>query len=367
MIQPYVPTYREPLFRELRSRLTAHGAELIIAVDRERVDRKDHTSSQVDVVLGSRLEGNARWRPVRQLRLGVEDLVVAEQALKHVEVYPLLARPRYRRPGFAFWGHGRFASQSAALDRVKQAVTRRADWFFAYTQAGADWVGEHGFPASRVTVLRNTIDGEALARDLVGVNDRDVAEYRSIHGLSEGATALFLGGVDADKDVGFLLAAADSAADMIPGFTMLFAGDGTGLQSVMEAERRGCHVRVLGHVEGRSKALALRSSSVLVVPRGVGLVAVDAIISGLPVVALSRAGHGPEFAYLEGKSVVRVTTHARPVDIAEAMSASMKAHEQQHFDIEACLTRGREWGIEAMASRFMVGLESWNEIRHFRL
>ena len=108
------------------------------------------------------------------------------------------------------WGHGRSYStpQGPRAAYLKQYLTRRSQWFFAYTQAGADHVMANGFPATRLSVLNNTIDTDSLRRDLEAVSDDDVDAFSSRHRLTPGRTALFLGGVDKAKGVDFLLGSA---------------------------------------------------------------------------------------------------------------------------------------------------------------
>ncbi len=106
------------------------------------------------------------------------------------------------------WGHGRTYTKRAGRlqERVKQWLTLRSRWFFAYTQGGAQAVIRLGFPAERVTVVQNTIDSTSL-RELVA-QERENAneEFREKYGLDT-ATAVFVGGLDASKRLDFLIAA----------------------------------------------------------------------------------------------------------------------------------------------------------------
>jgi len=144
----------------------------------------------------------------------------------------------------ATWGHGRSYSseQSAPVAALKNWLTRRGDWFFAYTQGGADHVVRHGFPRARVSVLNNTIDTEQLRADLDDVDPRDLDEFRREHDLTPGRIALFLGGVDKKKGIGFLLESARLAGEMMPGFVLLIAGSGDSVSMVpsCSGRRRSC-------------------------------------------------------------------------------------------------------------------------------
>lgn len=149
---------------------------------------------------------------------------------------------------------------------LKQWVTRRSDWFFAYTQEGADYVARHGVPPNRVTVLNNTIDTEQLRRELETVSEAEIDDVRQRHSLIPGQPALFLGGVVATKGIGFLLDASDEVAKQIPGFQLVIAGSGSSCNLVRRRQQEGAPIAYVGRLEGFDKAVALRSASVMMIP-----------------------------------------------------------------------------------------------------
>ncbi len=268
IVHPFVQRYRQSLYERLWSELSGTGIEVLVAQNKPPpalAARADSTTAPWSLPVATKWlrirDKDVAIRDFRALRLGPTDLVIVEQAVKNVETYPLLVRKALGGPSVAMWGHGRSYStpQGAALAAAKQFLTRRCDWFFAYTQAGADHVIAHGFPPTRVSVLNNTIDTGALRRDLDAVSDDDVEAFSQRYDLAPGKTALFLGGVDKAKGIDFLLESAQQAARMLPGFVLLVGGAGAELADVQAAQHAGAPVRALGRLDGPNKALALPS------------------------------------------------------------------------------------------------------------
>lgn len=297
-------------------------------------------------------------RQLGDLGLGSSDLVIVEQAIKNLETYPLLLRRRRDGPSVAMWGHGRSYSvrQPAALASAKQWLTRRTDWFFSYTEAGAEHVVEHGFPRERVTVLNNTIDTAGLASDLSGVGD--LTDFQRRHRLTPGRTALFLGGVDRAKGIDFLLKGAMMTADKLPGFTLLVAGAGDQAGMVMDLERAGGPVRYLGRLDGHDKAVALAACDLMAIPEWIGLVAVDSLVAGRPIVTTDHHSHSPEHEYLS-HGLTAVFTEHDSVSYAHGIVALLDDRPRLLRLQAACRAASDAYSLERTVLAFMSGIRGW--------
>lgn len=370
IVQPYVPTYRMPLFRELRPLLAQSGIELFLATGRPdgptALRRDDCSDTESDLILEQRaVKIIGRQLLIRPLGQVLEhyppDYVIVEQAIKNLEVYPLLVRRLVRRrPQLAMWGQGRTFStpQGAASRTTKDWLTRRCDWFFAYTHEGANYVANHGFDPEKITVLLNSTDTVALRSDLEAVTDEQIAHFRSSHGLKSGATALFLGGVDTSKGIDFLVEAARRIAHQITGFRLLVGGEGASSAWVRERQSFGDPVVALGRLEGHQRALAMRAANLMLVPQWVGLVAVDSLAAGLPIVTTQHRSHSPEFNFLvSGRNAV-VTEHTIDSYVAEVVSLFGDPVRQTALREKAILD-SEPYTIEAMAARFVDGVFRW--------
>ena len=371
VLQPYVPEYRVAFFRELRTSLSDRGFELTLAAGRaeghlaERGD--DKTDSAADVVLTSRrirVGGKPLlMRDVRSVLREVQpDLVIAEQAIKNLDVYTLLARQAVKgTPRLGLWGQGRAYStpQGKASTFLKQWVTRHSDWFFAYTEQGADYVARHGMSRNRVTVLNNTVDTEQLRRDLRDVPIETVDNFRRQHSLIPGRTALFLGGVDPSKGIEFLLDAVDKVAEELPGFRLIVAGMGSSAGLVRQRLTQGTPVAYVGRLEGADKAVALRAADVLMIPEWVGLVAVDSLVAGCPIVTTDHHSHSPEFEYLRNHHNAFVVDH----ELSSYASGVVRALTDTHLLSlvrERALRESHLYSLTKMSGSFAQGVHAWS-------
>lgn len=372
VIQTYVPNYRVPFFAQLRNRLTESEIELVVAAGRPTgnlaLRGDDAGDDVVDVWLPSvRMpmpRGRITFRSTQVLAESTRpDLVIVEQALKHTDMYQFLAQQFFRgTPRVGMWGQGRSFStrQSRLAAAAKKRLTRASDWFFAYTDEGARHVIRFGFPSERVTVVQNSTDTEVLRTEIQGVSDAEVKAFRAVHGLTMGRTALFLGGVDASKGIGFLVESARKVEQAMPGFRLLIAGDGQMADFVRREEDAGAPIRSLGSVQGAAKAVALRSADVMMVPQWIGLVAVDALAAGLPIVTTNHPSHSPEFAYLTPGRTALVSAYSVE-QYAETAKSLLDHPEHLRQMQDKCKRASFRFSTTDMASRMAKGIVNWHQ------
>lgn len=367
-VQPYLASYRVAFYEQLSAVLEPHDMCVEVVVGRDEVAREDQGEWPVSVwpdSLGRWTHDRVRFR---RGHLGRQDLVVVEQAIRNVDSWLMLARPRVLRPAIAMWGHGRPDAEAGTVDRLmKRYLTNRVDWFFGYTRKSVDHVVAEGFPRSRTSVVGNTIDTRGLEKDLVAVTDCDIHEFQQVQRLRAGRTALFLGGVDEAKDIDFVLASASAAADRLDDFAMVVAGAGSQLDEVRRAEAAGYPVRVVGRVDGFSKALVLRAADVLAVPRGVGLVAVDSLVAGCPIVTVDGMGHGPEEDYLGPDECVRVAADSSADEYGGEIARILREPDTLGTMASACRERSEALRMEDMVERFREGLLALRDIHEHGL
>lgn len=284
------------------------------------------------------------------------DLVVMEQARRNIDIYRLLIPQVLRRKRVALWGHGAdYAGSVSRLDRLlRRSLTRSADWFFAYSDEGAASVSKQGFDAGQITVLNNSTDTGELRRDLEAVSGSKLAAYQQLHSLGD-HTAAYIGALDDGKRIDLLLEAGFEITRKIPDFRLLVAGDGSLRSSVIEALPTSPWLEYLGPVSGEAKALLLASAQVLTVPGSIGLVAVDSLTAGVPIVTSDANRHGPEFSYLRPGHTVEVTP-ANAKAYSEAVISLLNDKNMMKSMSEACLAASAPFSIERMTDNFIEGL-----------
>lgn len=368
IIHPWLPQYRAPFFSLLRQQ--AKERDILVDVyygspPPEWRQRMDAVDLPFAVQLPTRFYAlRNRYLSKKSLKpvLAGErryDLVVMEQAVRNLESYWLLARMRGR---IAFWGHGRTYTKqvSGAQEALKSWMTRRGEWFFGYTQSGVDAVVEAGFPASRTTVVANAIDTSSLVSGLANVREDDIAEFRKRMDLGE-RVALYIGGLDASKRVDMLVASARLAHQRNKKFRLLVIGAGDEADTVRRACEECEGIIYLGPLFGAERDLALRSSSILMMPGRVGLVAVDSLASGLPIVTTDWPYHAPEFEYLTPGRNCLVTEDSVDAFVTGVLEL-LNDDERRHQMALAARSTASSYSIEAMSANFLEGLVGYRSV-----
>lgn len=363
IVSPSVPQYSVPFFTRLLAAADSEGIRIDVfrgetpSVIRAREDSGDAKFVRTLATREWTVRGSALfYKSSAPVRRGGYDLVILEQAVRNFESYELLARLGRRR--IAFWGHGRTYTKdvSPLQEALKHWLTQRATWFFGYTARGVDTVVERGFPRDRTTILNNTIDTVALEVDLSEVSETEVAEFSRQHDL-RGNTALYLGGLDSYKRIPFLLDSATIAHDKCPDFRLLIAGNGSDRPLVTEFAARNPWAIFLGGVRGRDKARALKTAQAVSMPGAIGLVGLDSLVSGTPIVTTDYPYHGPEFDYLANGITVVVTPNDEH-SYADGLVAFLTNRVRQRAMSERCRIEAQKYTLENMVSNFLTGIKS---------
>ena len=194
--------------------------------------------------------------------------------------------------GDGFWGrtlrdrwrwHERLgASMQRRLDRYLHCC----DWAMASDSSQLGTV-ERSVPKGRLSLLRRGID-----RDAFHPRHRDRARLESELGIPANRVALlFVGRVDAGKDVLTLARAARILRDRGLPVHMVFAGEGTQTREICEL--LGDRVTLLGSVPQKELSWLYASSDLFVFPSQIEIfpnVVLEAKASALPVLVSSAGG-----------------------------------------------------------------------------
>ncbi len=238
---------------------------------------------------------------------------------------------------------------------AERTLTRKAHWFFAYTQGGARAVIANGYPAPRVTVVENSIDTIELRRARLNLTPGVEHRLRARLNLGDSRVGVFVGALDEPKRLGFLLDAVRRIRKRIPDFVLLAAGDGP-LRSTVQG-RSGIGVRWLGRVDTAAKAEIASVGEVLVMPGSVGLVALDSFALELPIVTTAWPYHGPEFEYLtDGVNAVVAPDDTRA--FADAVVNLLRDERRLAHLRRGCTASAERFTLEAMTHNFAAGVRA---------
>jgi glycosyltransferase involved in cell wall biosynthesis len=365
ILQEYIPAYRVPFFKRLRDEGIKNGIDIFVAYGKagsSLAQRHDTASLGPGGIRIHQWEMKLAGRRVVVRRtakaLKGADLVILEQARRNVDAYRILPSRRSNDQLVAMWGHGKdYTRKTTAVDRkLARWLTLKADWFFAYTLGGRDHVVADGFPASRVSVVQNSIDSNGLRESLRDVLPVELMEFSKAHNLL-GSTALFMGALDSSKRLPFLFEAALRVHKLDPDFRLLIAGDGELRPVVEEWAQANTWVSYLGSLSGKMKAIALGASQVLAVPGRVGLIAVDSFAAEVPIITTGWEWHAPEFEYLvDGYNAV-VTTDD-PGAFGDALLDVLGDDELLSTLRGGTRESGSVFTVEAMADNFLHGIRA---------
>ena len=369
IVQRSLTQYRVPFFEALCIALAARGVRLRLVVGdptpAERARGDEGVLSWAEhVACRYAMGGRLCWQDLRPCLGGVDYVVVAQEN-KLLFNWRLLLRPPADLR-VALWGHGRNFQAGGLEDgrtrglseRFKCWLSRRPDWWFAYTELSARSVRGFGYPAQRITTLNNAVDSAALRCKVAHCRAGDLAALRRRLGLGSGRVGLFLGSLYREKRLDLLLDAAQLVRASMPDFQLIIAGGGPEEQAVRHRAAGLDWVRPVGPIAGARKIEWLAIAEVLLVPGAVGLGLVESFAAGVPIVVCEGGGHGPELAYLESGVnglLVPSTTQAYASAVLSLLQDPRLAQRLR----EGCLAAADIYTLEAMVTRFCDGVDAW--------
>lgn len=310
IVQEYVPGYRLPFFDALVKNLAVDGVELLVAASiptKTQESRGDAATAPWIIQYKAhrlRLAGH-------QLSLGGSrplwrraDAVVVGHLGSSVDTYLAILDSIRGKKKTAVWGHiESYVNKPHPVDAwLEKQQLRFADHVFAYTPRGAEFAVRNGASPEKVTAVMNTVDTQLLESERQHLTAEEITEFGRVHGLQNGKVVSFIGGIDATKRIDFLSASLDTLWEEDPEVRVLIAGRGDQDNLFDRSVERGQSVR-LGFADEHTKALIGSWATAILMPGRIGLVAVDALVLGIPIVTTDWPLHAPEADYLvEGKS-----------------------------------------------------------------
>jgi glycosyltransferase involved in cell wall biosynthesis len=334
--QPYVPGYRVPLWERVISNLRAADIECRVFYGgdseqlRIRAGRGDGVETEWATQVPTHTLALHRRLPkliFRRLPRGWRSrrvLLVTEMQASNVNAW--LAIVSRRR--FVTLGHG--ASDTTAQNKIatmlENKLNRSANHVLTYTAKGRSHVVHSGrVPPERVTSFQNATDTVKLRAALESVTAGDAARFRAEHGIpDEAVIGFYLGALNRHKNIGFLVAAAKLVFAASDKHWLVVAGWGEDSAQLEDLARESGRVVLLGQASAAQFAPAATQAVLLLNPGRVGLVAVDALIMGLPILTTSASAHAPEFDYLR-PGVDVIETNANPAEYADAWLGGLSA------------------------------------------
>jgi len=364
IVQAVAKQYRLPFFDLLHERLKQKGVALTVvysAPNKREAERRD----AVDLPNAYGHKVNAYWGPGYRIlhqpcltQAMAADLVIVEQASKHVLNYLLAG---LRACGFgrmAYWGHGRNWQHDGAewLEPVKHALLAGADWWFAYTNKVARYVVDSGFPSERVTVVQNSVDVQVFGNAIEAIDDRQRQTLRQNLGIApDGPVGLFCGSMHPSKKLEFLIEAAMLIRALVPEFHLILVGAGPDDVVASQAAAKYDWIHYTGPLFGTDKAAHFAIADLFLCPGLVGLAVLEAFAASLPLFTTDAPVHSPEIDYLTD-SVTGAITEFNAAKYAAAVSTCLTDRARLSRMRMAARQASRNYGLEPMVENFTQGV-----------
>lgn len=308
VLNPYIPEYRVPFFVGLENKLNSSNLNLQVitgypnASFRQREDFSSlpfHTErKQVSLnILG------AEFRYLLGAR-GLTDAsaVIFEFSVTNINSWLGVLRPKPYK--IILWGHGPgyLGRESKLRLYLQKLMATKADHILTYTPQGCENLLRLGVPDNKVTAVNNTIDTAPIIKKVDELQTEEINQFLSEHALTESHKFVaYIGALDKTKRIAFLKQVLDHIWETNPEYRLLVGGSGPERYLLNESIERGQTV-YLGRVGDSEKAVIAKLARCLINPGNTGLLAVDALTMGVPILG-TNSPSSPEKDYLkEGES-----------------------------------------------------------------
>ncbi|WP_258368984.1 glycosyltransferase [Curtobacterium sp. MCPF17_046] len=190
------------------------------------------------------------------------------------------------------------------------------------------------------------------------LSSSDIEAFRHAQDIPSGPVGLFVGAFIEAKRIDFLFKAIDRVVAAVPNFTAVVAGSGPQQEFVTAQADRRRHVRVVPRLDQEELVRFSSVSDILLMPGRVGLVAVDAVALGLPVITTDWPFHAPEAEYLNSSNSIR--SGDSEIEYAKVV-IDLLSNTDRLLDLrERTWKSGESYTVEAMAAHFVAHLKDQN-------
>lgn len=366
IIQEMIKQYREPFYHELYSLLKKDDICLQIIYSEPKLNDKLKSDNVILPDEYSKSVRCHRWlggKLVYQCCLREifsADIVVVEQANKHIVNYLLIVLSIFKLKRFAFWGHGRNLQSrpDAWKEKIKKMLITQPDWWFAYTLATRDYVHSQGYPLDSITNVENSIDVRDFRQEVYALTDDDKKAYRDSLFISESdIVGIYCGSMYPEKCIDMLLESMSIVKGKLDNFQLIIVGSGVEKYKVERFCEHNPWVHYMGALFDSDKAKAFSVSDILINPGLVGLSVLDGFAAGIPMATTNYPYHSPEIDYLNEENGLVTPHNARKY--ADGVLELLKNNERLSQMKNAAVDSSFHYSIENMARNFYRGIKAF--------
>ncbi len=295
--------------------------------------------------------------------LGAYDLVIVGDHLGHLASLLTHVRRALGGPRIAVWGKGRDPnrlprwSQERARERIKSALSIRADGYLAYSEGVRASLIARGYPEDRVYTVANTIDlAEHRRRHQDWSEQRE--RLRTKRGLAGQSVLLFAGRLTRTRRWDYLVEAVSELVVRGSNAHLVVVGAGDRgyvdqARAVLGEER----VTYQGEIDDDELASWMVLSDLFVFPGPVGFGALQALCYGLTPAVVDHGDQNPEFGYLDESNALVCRRGASPAEYAGAIDELLKDPGRRQRLRRDAWPSIRHLRIESTAAAFVGAVE----------
>lgn len=358
-----IPQYRVEFYNLLKAGLEKKGIQLeLIYGNNPFKGRNDEVHSEWATYKKNFTLNIYRlyiiWQPCFK-EVQSSDLVIVEQANKLLFNYYLILRKIFKKKKFAFWGHGlnMQISKRNIFNRFKLTYINRATWWFAYTEGIKTFLMNHGVNKEKITVVQNSIDTKSLNELYQSISEKEVNDLKVKHGIESGEKVLiFCGALSKEKNIQFLLKAADALKAKGYEFKLIIIGDGPLRSIVVKAMPERPWLIYTGSQFGKNKALYFKISDIFLLPGAVGLGILDSFAFETPLVTMDFKFHGPEYEYIDN-NYNAIISHGNLADYVKEVENLLNNPAKINELKKTARVMIKKYNVEVMVNNFIEGIE----------
>ncbi len=309
-VQPALPKYRNPVFRELASR-PGIDFRLYYGTDRgiTNVTPEGFKGEHRPMRQWGPDLNDLRWHQAQITAAGDPevDVLCLSWGTRYLSLPIAMRRARRRRLPVILWGHGYSKAETRLRKLLRDQTGGYATALLFYDEATAQRAIEDGFRPEQVFAAPNAIDQQplAMARDALLADRARLEAFQRDHGFADKRLLLYVSRMAPENRLDLLVEAVASLASARPELVVAIVGKGEEEQKRLEslANERGVvdRFRFLGAIyDEQELAPWFLSSELFVYPANIGLSLLHAFGYGLPVITSSRIeAQNPEIVALE--------------------------------------------------------------------
>ena len=326
-VQPALPKYNVPFFKELAAR---PGIKLVLYYGKV-TDLPNEPPDGFEAHFEPYWEGHLRSQPVwwhgaqwRRVNRAA-DVVVLTASPRYLSIFPALLRARMLGIPTVFWWHGYSKAENAFRIFMRKQLARQAAALVFYARRNANqWLAE-GWPKEKVFVAPNSLDQEAIKRAQAPwrADPARLARFQTENRLRPESTLIYVGRIKPENRLEKMITALPDIAHRHPNVQLVVIGKDNEHAQILQQLARELkvegRVRWVGAIYDEEKlAPWMLSASLFCFPHNIGLSIMHAMGYGLPVVTCDCIGrHNPEVEILTDSAHYSSKMHGPEIAILQ--------------------------------------------------